>query len=501
MAEASWLQRVQRCLKESQILIEAECLPFIFDEFREGLFRADVECGDTYDVALLFFAALCAPLRAWQEGRYPSLPDVLYQDNHLVTRRRFALLITLILFFRNNRLNFIMRHLWFLLHFRGLTNTGFHILKEFGLGPSIRSLPSMFKSLLPALPACPSFAVWWADNLRRDLKGRQPRPDEQIDWTVVGFSELPHGAHTPYRGHHVATADPLRVELTNHFRELVLLSDQVDLCGPTTHYGSTNRFSVPMRAVDPVKYDFGCLDVLPKACGTLSGTAHMLNYVADNLFTMDRFTVMTLDYDLYWRSFKFYYTDSLIGAFPRQRENLVMILGPWHVFKRICECVWKWAAPLVLARLWLQVYRKPVPAAPELKDIVFFFVAIALTTKGHENWDCATDLGRCFRILIYQLIPLVSGPSDDPNLPLTTLFRPSRSGWRYNTVTFIVTSSSFLWFAFGFECSVPQTTQMHVKCSVSSGWSGWHLATRFCPSLRSTSKPALRNTESQRFIS
>jgi hypothetical protein len=76
-----------------------------------------------------------------------SFKDLLFHDEHWAFRNRFSLMISLLLYSQNSRNSNFLKPIWVLLHYRGLSNTGFHLLHELGLGPSIRSLPTYFNFL------------------------------------------------------------------------------------------------------------------------------------------------------------------------------------------------------------------------------------------------------------------------------------------------------------------------------------------------------------------
>ena len=87
---------------------------------------------------------------------------------------------------------------------------------------------------------------------------------------------------------------------------------------------------------------------------------------------------------------------------------MILILAPWHVFKRTVEVIWNFFAPGIFARLWLATFHRPVPSSPDLKDMMFFLTALALCTKRSARWQVESCMGHCLRVLIYRLVPLVS---------------------------------------------------------------------------------------------
>ena len=168
--------------------------------------------------------------------------------------------------------------------------------------------------------------------------------------------------------------------------------------------------SMPMRLRGATKYDFLERDVLPFACGTLKGTISLIKYFFENeYYKKDEFLLVVVDYDLYWRIFKLLCSNSICGSFPSLKKRLILIQGPWHIYKMICEATWEIYSPLLLARIWQKTFNTPVPEKPPLKKILFFYLSLISTSRRNRKWKSSGNtLSRLIQILIYELIPLVS---------------------------------------------------------------------------------------------
>ena len=118
---------------------------------------------------LIVYCVLCYSKTRFQYF-FDSFEEVLISDKHYLTRRRFALLFSLIMYFQNNRRTTLLKPFWFLLHFRGLSYTGFHVLHEFGLCPSVRSVSTFLNYRSELDLHSPFQNVRWMDNLRHQLK-------------------------------------------------------------------------------------------------------------------------------------------------------------------------------------------------------------------------------------------------------------------------------------------------------------------------------------------
>ena len=311
-------------------------------------------------------------------------------------------------YFQNHTVTRFMGLFWFILHYRGLANTGFHFLHFYGIAPSVRSLPGLWKTVVDnAYRTTITSCIYWGDNLRRLLAGFLPSQGRQ-DWTVIGTTKLP--VMLPQYDDNFPAAGPIfaeqnLVECEQLFRD----AEQLNLTDGALSYMRLNAFSVPLRSPDSRKYTFVEQTILPVACGTLSGTAQLLNEISHRALRDGKFGICVLDYDLYWRTLKFFYTTSLQGAFSYFRRRILLVMGPWHIYKTLLETIWTTYAPIVFAPMWIAVKGARCPAVPDVPDILTIMVAIALTVKQYPTWQTRgnqTVSSLC--LLLYHWIPLVS---------------------------------------------------------------------------------------------
>jgi hypothetical protein len=376
--------------------------------------HTDPQSAGVLHFLLLFFIRFCQSDTSFRKAPQPDGPDIWLDSRFSLSRGRLFLALNLACYFQNRTRTAWLELLWFLLHYRGLTYTGFHLLHTFGVGPSIRSLQMVFDRVREAGRALlrrPS--VYWCDNLRRHLKGFLP-PDVRIDWTVVGrvlIDSLPK--YEPLQPAHV---DLFKPDLLAACVSRLVNSGSVSLIGPGTRYGDATSFSVPCRSQNADKYEFIEEAVLPLACGTIKGTIGTLRYLFDTVALTDTYGLAVLDYDIWWRTMKFFYTKSISQACMSVRRRIILIMGPWHIFKLLSEAIWSAYASIIFAPMWLKLKGGTVPEKPSMVEKLTFFVAIAICTKEVEQWvpsDNPISLSICQ--LIYRWIPLVR------NLSFTSL--------------------------------------------------------------------------------
>jgi hypothetical protein len=365
-------------------------------------FKKDFE---TLNLMFVLFFKLSCSKKYWKKQNFPNLSSLLEDHKYYFERARFSLLLSFFIYFQNPKSSSSLKPIWFLLHYRGLSYTGFHILHELGIGPSIRSLNKYFESLYSLVGySSQESCVWWADNLRRRLKGRVSSECRE-DWTVIARTVVSDPIpllDKPASGHIFYPRNLLMVQnlISQSFDQ------EINIHGSTYH--ESNEFSIPLRSKESAKFKFVEEDILPVSCGSLKGTIELLKYFSEKVFTKTTYTVATFDYDLYWRVHKLYYTTSIRGSFPEQRQKLILIMGPWHIFKTFCNAVWDYFSPLIFAPMWLEIFNTRVPENPPLKDQLVFFISIANCTRRKTKWkpknNCLAESTAC---LIYELIPLV----------------------------------------------------------------------------------------------
>ena len=200
-------------------------------------------------------------------------------------------------------------------------------------------------------------------------------------------------------------------ELIELCSTLILNAENVKASDFDTYYDNSEGFSVPIRSTYQNKYQFCEADVLPSACGTNAGTITLMRYLlVEILQPSDKYSICVLDYDLYWRVMKYYHTSSLWRPFMFYQERLILIMGPWHIYKVLTEAVWKAFSALIFAPMWLHAKAAKVPAIPSVVEITTIFVAVAMTSKNQPRWSTNQNDPICvsIQLLMYHFIPLVS---------------------------------------------------------------------------------------------
>ena len=299
---------------------------------------------------------------------------------------RFLFILHLVLQSRNQKNNSGLSTIWFMLNYRGLSYSGIHLLHEFGICPSVNTVKETTKILnqqfQPDLSS--ALAVYWFDNLRRDLKGSSNSWQlERNNWTVKGATVI-HGQQPilfdekspPSLSISIfseARVHQLQFQIANSPQSLLSLLP----------LASQTELRNPLRSRTSEKFQFHPIDILPIECGTVAGTDKILmdalEIACENV--KSKYVFLSEDYDIYWRIHKLCWSRSLVGSYPEVKKQIVLILAPWHIYKNLSCSVWKFFGPLILADTWLQTNRNRFLADADLNEQLPFWIAVYANEK------------------------------------------------------------------------------------------------------------------------
>lgn len=106
-------------------------------------------------------------------------------------KRRFVIVIFFLVYFQSQKQRNQLRELFFALHWRGLSYTGFHLLHELGLFAAVRSLKDSFSAITKKHTVeSDCIGVHWFDNMVVDLLGDYVN-EKTVSMTVYGITQLP----------------------------------------------------------------------------------------------------------------------------------------------------------------------------------------------------------------------------------------------------------------------------------------------------------------------
>lgn len=336
-------------------------------------------------------------------------------DNDIqVTSRQFLFIVGSVLHFRSQQATHALRTFWFLLCFRGLAHSGVHLLHQIGLAPTSGTVSIHSKQIIEDFKlAIQIDCIIWFDNLRRTKHPFSIEPTP-VDLTVIAQSlsksHMPE-YHDFYLDSIIRTIRPasLRVIL-----DLVLHSDDVEVAPDGSFLKTATHLTVPLRDLDSEHFEFREVDLLPIRCGSFLGTLEVLRWLRDQgVWDQDYYVALTVDYDLWFRIMRMICTDSLRGALQTLGQKTILMLGPWHIFKKLSEGVWISFGNLVLQDVAMSVSDSHTPTISTKKatmpQIILVFVNIFIWSENGGTFDGASTISALARILTEELIPLVSG--------------------------------------------------------------------------------------------
>ena len=226
-----------------------------------------------------FFIAISVSGRRFERLPPESEIDIDHPD-FAQLKRIFLILVILILYIRFSIVPPLMMAYIFVLRFRHLSNTGFHLLHQIGLGPCVRGIPAALNGARQLFtPSECEHRVLWCDNVRRESAGRL-RSSFVFDHTAIGYIRLDQPLPTIHQ---------MRVRVNTMFEiAQELLCGRIATCdlefGPC-HFAESlidcEILTVPLRAPGSKKYKFIGHSLQDYAIGTVPGTLRFLKELHD----------------------------------------------------------------------------------------------------------------------------------------------------------------------------------------------------------------------------
>lgn len=342
------------------------------------------------------------------EAWFKDLPDQpidVWGEEFESFRLTFFALLLIIIYIRYSVVSPVLGAMGFLLRYRHLANTGFHLVHSFGLGPCVRVIPKILEQARKHFLPQSDTGVIWCDNVRRESKGRL-RSDYPFDHTVYGM--IPVGQ--------LPNLHPGRCQINRFTKEAeTLLVSRLNLCDsrvkPLQLAEAVIDFevmTVPLRHPGGQHYQFIGLSLSDFNVGSVDGTMRFMKYMMGNL-KQNHYSVAVVDYDIYWRVMRTFHTSSFIGAFHKLSTQCFFLQAPWHIYKRLTEASWKYFAPLFLADVWLFAYERTCPASPRMVDMIPFYIVIRQLSKDFTGWSKSkSSFHAGIGFFLETILPLVS---------------------------------------------------------------------------------------------
>lgn len=338
----------------------------------------------------------------------PNFQTILNHDSYKLLSIQFMVILHFLNYVTDNKCYNYFYPLAFLMHYRGLSLNGFYHLHQTGLSPSVTTITKLMTRTQNILPETKEeYSILWMDNLRRQLKGNFPS-SMQVDWTVVGgIINLPFPPKINEDklcvGDYFTTENLL--QLNDFFYGMI----NIDLNNSKYYFANLDYLSVPLRKKNAKKFRFVEHDILPFKIGTVVGTINATAHLIKNHFSdIDTYKVLVVDYDIFWRLHKLLFSISITSSFPTIRKKMILIQGPWHVYKTFCNAIWDCYSNILIADIWLNTFKKPVPNDPDLADQLYFMIFFAFCVKlQKEKWEPKTKFGTFVSLLLYELVPLL----------------------------------------------------------------------------------------------
>ena len=333
---------------------------------------------------------------------------------------RFLTLINIFLFHRNQKDNQEILQLSLLLRKNGLSSSGIHILQNLGLASS----PKTFSKKLVCFknqkrPQCNFNQIHWYDNLYRSLKGFfLMRGESSVCYTAHGVTEILDSEPIPVNTELLTT--PAISKLFN----ATFITDTIDRLAETPEISDfplldasdflTLPLRVPLSHPSKKKLIFRPESLLKTNPATPHGTIMILKHLKTIHLGLSSsvYCFMTVDYDIYWRLIRLFHSASFLRpSFPKCKESLVLILGPWHILFKLLGKIWRFLLPYLFSFLYFKIKGKKVSPSVPFVDQLHFLIALYKYRKSLLKkllrGNITSPLNRFFTWLLSALIPTV----------------------------------------------------------------------------------------------
>ena len=353
-----------------------------------------------------------ACLLGFEDYRHVRLRDIIFDTPEtLKLQRRFLFILFLIIFFRSQKCYQALQPVFFLLHYRGLSHTGFHLLNQMGLSPTpktvSRSLQLFTSSLVVPLS---ENAVVWFDNIRRTLHG-WVEENCQVDHTVLAQTFL--SLQLPLLPTQIPDCIPETIsrDLLLPIALMIRASNDINVLRPGSPLHNTDVLSNPLRVPGSPKFVFREIGVLPIRCGEFLGTLRVLDHLKSiGFWNYPSIRPLVVDYDLWWRIQRIILSESCVGGLETLRRKTLLIQGPWHLYKVLSEAFWKNFGHLFVYETFLASSTSNSPTAsktPDLKVITELMICMWSWEKTNGPFVGTCVHARLIRFALSDLIPLV----------------------------------------------------------------------------------------------
>lgn len=330
---------------------------------------------------------------------------------------KFITLLNLLLFWRNQKKNRQISTVSFLLQYRGLSNSGISIMQQLSLSPCEKSMRTKRRKIREEFGKTNESIVakvFWYDNLYRSLKGFHIEKEHiNACYTVCSQTLIPSATAIP-----IVVEHPGVIRVSDLFNRGHINSTGTEIKHMTNDFLfyaiQIPEITIPIRAFHKkVEYVFEELDLLPFAPGEGIGTLQILKNLKNQAGGLNSgyYTFCSLDYDLYWRCNRLFYTNDLLGrSLSLVKQSLVLILAPWHVIWKLSLKMWKFCLPFFAADRCFTFNSRASINAPFVHQLTVWFslfkyrfsLLSIIATIEYKN------LKSTLKFIVKTLIPFVS---------------------------------------------------------------------------------------------
>lgn len=321
----------------------------------------------------------------------------LHAQNIAMTKflNRFCMIFYFLMFWNSQKQNIVLTDLCFLLRWKHLSNSGFELLSNIGLTPSLNTVNKLISNLSEKVKTKTllllnrNSTIFWADNfVRKILLKKFANEKFIVNYTVfaaIPFTNIIIDDHinlnngiSSINHYPVATVDGFF-----HYDISTQVNELLEIFESTFNYFYIFNFkyeypfiTIPIKATNH-KLNVIALDVHDIPSASVHGMCNIMNFfgMLSNIRTDNNFHYFILDYDLYWKYYRIIFSTPL---WKTMKQRAFISLGNWHICYKLSSAIWEAFSEIFLQDIYKNAFgttSNQVPSYPEQLKVYLWILS------------------------------------------------------------------------------------------------------------------------------
>jgi hypothetical protein len=226
----------------------------------------------------------------------------------------------------------------------------------------------------------PKYYILWLDNYAKFYKNSSININTSgftsANWTALGCIEIKHNFNITksFNYHSIFNNDITTIVNNNIFKYRIGLKQYRNFCVANNAF----IFTFPLK--DPNKQsnlyynlqDFYPIKILSENISSDNGFFNCFKEILDKYCLLESITPLVVDINIYWRYSKWIYNPN--NNCSQLSNHIIPILGFWHNYKQLCNCIWKYGIKYLFGPLFHSLWpSSSILLKPKLGHMEIFF--------------------------------------------------------------------------------------------------------------------------------